>query len=367
MATPLLFPLLNAPMKPTAWSRKSWPVWAAAVVLLAVPGSVMAQRVVPADTIEQRDSDDDRDVIDQTGTDDEDDAEDDDSPFQSFDDVQVERVQPDEIPDFRPGLPDGASSSVRASDLPRTLTGDQLQRVSAHVAASTVEILALSRPPSTYRQTPMVFRGHALWISPSGTGEDPVLISTADWLDDADEIYAIDGDVSQALSRGGLELGGHKPQPLDDVMADRQALIERHRHDLVALDVEKSNRHVNLARLTTEGDEALDAPAKGLVLHDMDSIMPGSIFGYSPAVSSDVTPTGYENSDELEREYSFYFLVSFQAILGAPIVTTEGKLLAITALRYPEDTAKSLAIPPGAIHAFLGTDRADPDGDDDGS
>ncbi len=340
-----------------------------ALVVTVSTTPIMAQRVVPADTVDQTRSDEDQDVIDQTGLDDDEDddaASDHDSPFESFDEVEVTRVSPDEIPDFRPGLPSQAPSRMDASNLPRTLSGSQLERVSSHVAAATVEIIAVQRPPSHYRQTDMIYRGHALWISASRSGDDPELVSTADWISDASELYAVDGDVSQALSKGGLELGGHDPQPLDDVMADRRGLLERHRSDLVELQVEESNRHVNLARLAAAEGEEFAGPETGLILHDMDAVMPGSIFGFSPAVGQTMTPVGYNDSSDLEREYSFYFLVNFRAILGAPIVTAEGRLLAINALRYPEDPKQSLAIPPGAIHAFMQTGRAEgSDGDDD--
>lgn len=325
----------------------------ACVLALALSiSTATAQEVIPPD------------AIDQTGQDEEDDDEAQ-TAFDTFDDLKVERVQPGEIPNFKPGLPQGAPSQMSASDLPRSLSGDQLRRVSEHVAASTLEIIAVTRPPSPYRSTEMVYRGHALWISPSQSGDDPVLISTADWLENADRIYAVDGDVSQALSRGGLELGGHSPQPLSDVMADKSELLERFRDDLVPLEVEQANRHVNLVRLSSSDKERISAPSQGLIVHNMDTVMPGAIFGYSPSVGSTVSGVGYEDSSDLEPEYSFYFLVTFGAILGAPIVTTEGHLLAISALRYPEDPDYSLAIPPGAIHAFLNTGRADGESDDE--
>ncbi len=306
------------------------------------------------------------DTIDQTGSDEDDEDEDRDrrSAFDSFDELSVERVQPGEIPNFKPGLPQGAPSQMSASDLPRSLSGSQLRRISEHVAASTLEIIAVQRPPSPYRSTEMVYRGHALWISASESGENPVLISTADWLEDADRLYAVDGDVSQALSKGGLGLGAHTPQPLSDVMADRSDLLDRYRDQLVPLQLENANRHVNLARLTPDDDQRISAPDKGLVVHDMDTVMPGAIFGYSPSVGATATPVGYNNSEDLEPEYSFYFLVNFRAILGAPILTTGGRLLAISALRYPEDPDFSLAIPPGAIHAFLSSISTGAESDD---
>lgn len=341
---------------------------ACGLALAIGPADVSAQQGVGPDDVDRNQTNPDLrpDVDDQTGLDDEDDRppESEESAFESFDDVEVRHVQPDEIPDYKPGLPDGASSTRSADNLPRTLSGEQLTRVSDHVAASTLEIIAVNTPPEPYRSTEMIFRGHALWVSSSDTGTQPVLISTFDWLEQADRIYAVDGDVSKALSEGGLKLGGHESQPLDDFRTDTGDLVERNRANLVRLVVDESNPHLNLARLREADGEQLHHPTYGMVVYPLEEAMPDAIFGFSPAIASTVTPVGYANSDNLETKYSFYFLVHFGAILSAPIVGTEGRLLGISALRYPSDTEKSLAIPPGAIHAFLGTQDAE-SGDDD--
>ncbi len=288
------------------------------------------------------------------------------SPFATFDEVRVQRVKPNELPDYRPGLPRGSSSRMSSNELPRALRDGDLDDLTEVVAAATVEIITVQRPPRPYRATEMVYRGHALWISPKKSGDDPVLVGTADWLREADEIYAIAGDVGHALSRGGLEAGDQTSQRLSDFKAgNNQQLLEKYRDSLIPLEVVEANQHLNLARLAATGDEDFEGPDTGFVIHDMSTVLPGHIFGYSPAVGTSVTPITYGNSENLELEYSFYFLINFTAVLGAPVVGPDGTLIAISALRYPEDGTRSLAIPPGAIHAFLDTGRADPDADDD--
>ncbi len=342
-------------------------------VLAAPVGVVTAQQATPTPMERPSDpgGDDDipDDTIDQTGDDEDDDDEPDpgESAFDSFDDITVERVQPDEVPDFKPGLPEGPTSRMDTSDLPESVSGQRLREVSAHVASSTVEIIAVTTPPQPYRATDMIYRGHALWLSPHESGEEPRLVATADWLEGADQIYAIDGTVGRALSDGGLEIGANDPQPIDDFTADTTDLLERYGDHLVPLQVEEANRHVNLARLTGADDVQIAAPEQGLVLHDVDAVMPAAIFGFSPSTGSSVVPVGYEDSANLELEYSFYFLVNFQAILGAPIVGSNGRLIGITALRHPSEPEHTLAIPPGAIHAFLDTGRATGSDDDDES
>ncbi len=295
----------------------------------------------------------DEEIDDQRQEEDDDEEDDEESAFDSFDEITVQRVSPGDIPDFQPGLPDDAPSRLSTDDLPRSLSGSELQRITDHVASATVELVALSTPPAPYRSTPMIWRGHALWIASGDDGSAPHLVTTTDWLADAEKIYAVVGDISQALSEGGLAVGGHRQESLDNFQADPEELIERHRHNLAPLRRETSNPHVNLTTLRPDGEPLLERADYGLLVHSMESPMPDAIFGYSPALGRSLMPTGYAPIDDLEEAYSFYFPVYFQAILGAPIVGTDGRLLGMTALRYPESADLTLTIPPGAIAAFL--------------
>lgn len=329
--------------------------------------ALLAPSMTAAQQIDGEPDDDlDGEIVDNTEDEDEDDGESS-SAFDTFDDMEVTRIAPDQVPDFRPGLPRGTDSRVATDDLPQMLTGEQLEQLSYRVASSTVEIVAVVVPPEPYRPTEMIYRGHAVWISPHTSGDDPKLIATADWLEDADRIYAAGKEIGDQLSRGGLTLGATEPQPIDDFTADRTEFLDRHRDDLVPLQIEEANRHVNLARLSGRDDTEIAAPSRGLILHDMETALPGSIFGFSPGVGNQAIPVGYRDSSELEQAFSFYFTVDFRAILGAPIVDPDGRLIGMTALRHPERPEETLAVPPGAIHAFLDTGRAggvDPDDDD---
>ncbi len=298
---------------------------------------------------------DEGEIDDQRDLEDEDDEDDEDRPssFESFDEVRIERVSPGDIPDFQPGLPDDSPSQLRTEDLPRSLSGSELQRVTDHVASATVELIALSTPPAPFRPTPMVWRGHGLWLATEEDGTDPVLVTTADWLDEAEDVYAVVGDIGHALSEGGLDVGGHRRENLTEMQSDPQELIQRHRDQLAPLRVDQPNRHVNLTTLRPDGQPSVSPPTYGLLVHRMDSPMPDAIFGYSPALGRSLVPTGYSPIDDLDEAYSFYFPIHFQAILGAPVVGTHGRLLGITALRYPENPELTLTIPPGAITAYL--------------
>lgn len=279
------------------------------------------------------------------------------SPFRSFEDFTVERIRPENIPDYRPGLPQG-SSRQSIADLPRALSGEQMRRVAQIAATTTVRIIAVHTPPKPYRPIPLIYHGHALWTSPATDGSDPVLLSTAHWLQDADAIYLFEPEQPrQPLSDQDIHLSPTLNVPFHQHTVENQNFLKDHEKDLTLLSIERSDAHFNLAILTNHTREELSPPKKGLILHNMDYSMPATIFGFTPTLGTTLFPISYIHHP-LEDSLSFYFLTDFTAILAAPILSADGELLAISALRHPENAAWSLAIPPGAIHAFLGTPMA---------
>lgn len=279
------------------------------------------------------------------------------SPFRSFDEFTVERIRPEQIPDYRPGLPQGSSTQSLA-DLPRALSSEQMRRVARTAQSTTMQIIAVHTPPKPYRSAPLIYRGHALWTSPHEDGSQPLLITTADWLDEADSIYLFTPDQdARSAPNHDVHLSPAPHQPFQQHSVANQNFIDDHADELTPLFIERADRHFNLAHLAAHDPEQLSPPSKGLILHNMDHTMPGAIFGYSPDLGTTILPLNYIRR-KLDDSLSFYFLTDFSAILGAPILGAEAQLLAISALRHPEKPAWSLAIPPGAIHAFLGTKMA---------
>jgi hypothetical protein len=303
----------------------------AALGILALPGLATAQQ--PGDPGAERES-----------------------PFQPFQDHQVERIRPDSLPDIGPLLP---SRSTRHSldDLPRVMSSADLQRIAETIEATTVPIIAVHRPPQPFRQTEMIYHGYALWISAVDDGEDepPLLIATADWLVGAEAVYAVVGDEARrGIAADHLDSTSRRPMDIRDVTAGTD-YIERHRDQLVALEIRDLDPFVNLSWLVPDDDTtraSLDVPERGFLVHDMGQAMPGSLFGLGSTLSS-VMPLAYQDSQELPAEYSYYFLTTSTATRGAPIVSPTGRLLGIAAILYPPDPHFSLAIPPGAVHHYL--------------
>src|SRR5690606_19947470 len=109
-------------------------------------------------------------------------------PVEQLREVRVETVRPGDLPEPTKRLPD---ASARTARLPRPATADELRATGARVGAAVVEIVAVHVPPRPSRQTPMLHRGHAVWLSADPDGAPPVLVSTLDWLADAREIFAV--------------------------------------------------------------------------------------------------------------------------------------------------------------------------------
>ncbi len=305
-----------------------------AAALLSAPGLLMAQQSSPFQPGGQQEADDEE------------------SPFLRFDSHDVERVRPSTLPDIGPLLP-SRTSRRGLDDLPRVMTSDRLRDISTQVNASTVSIYAVHRPPPPYRQTDMVYRGFALWISP-GPGEEPLLIATGDWLDGAEKIYAIGGERRPGGTAAHLDTSSSASIDISEAIVGND-FLRRYRNQLVELEVKTKDTFVNLVHLVPDESSSrheLDRPEQGFLLHDMDEAMPHSLFGLSSTAGA-VSPVSYEDSQSLPADYSFYFLTTSSAILGAPIVGPEGHLLGMAALPYPPDPQFSLAIPPGGLHYFL--------------
>lgn len=274
----------------------------------------------------------------------------------TFDDVRVERVRPSEIPDFRPGLPRGATQRS-IQDLPRNLTAEELDELARHASARTVVLLASQTPPRPYRQTPMLYEGHGIFVSPHRDGSAPVLITTADWIEDAEQIFIYEGRTPRQHRRDNLPRARQDGERPNETISDGQRFLRQNMDKLVEVQVTRKDRQVNLAALSISDSASVQIPETGFVLHDMDEAMTASLFGFSPLIGTQPVPTRHVSEFQNQEEFSFYFLTNFQAILGAPILDRRGKLLGITALRHPSEQAFTLTIPPGAIHYFMGTDQ----------
>lgn len=278
----------------------------------------------------------------------------------NFDEITVEHLRPEDLPRegaFRP--PPIVDSSV--DDLPRMLSVESLRRTRDSVASHTFELIALVQPAPPYRQTPMIYRGHALWVSAKEDQSSPVLISTHDWLEHAQAFYLVPSHVNTP-DNGGQSAGsaGNAGQQaafrsLESVTSGGIDFrwLQAHRNQLIELEISRGDRHRNLSAFRPRDPARLDRPATGLKVFDVRGQLPPQIFGYSPFISQDLAIATFLRSPPSHESLAFYMQTDFQGILGAPIISPHGHLIALGALRNPYRSGVTLAIPPTSIEAFV--------------
>ncbi|RVU44089.1 hypothetical protein EA187_11090 [Lujinxingia sediminis] len=275
--------------------------------------------------------------------------------LQSFEDVRIERISPHELSEIVPGLGRSTIATAEGADLPRPLNRQELERLRGIASTRTSLIMALVMPPRPYRQVPMVYIGHAVWVEPA-PNQPPVLLSTADWIADARQLFLIDEATAAAMRQHGIPLasqpspGAHRPSGsgIEDLLKnDADVLIE--------LRAARKEPNLNLAHLVFTSDAATSThrPSQGWPLHDSSRPAPSMIFAYSPERPDRIEPVQIHDLRSLEEAFQFYLPTTSTAILGAPIFSNTDHLVALNALRHPERSAVGLAVPPGALQHFI--------------
>lgn len=302
----------------------------------------------------------------------------------TFDDITVQEVKPADLPTAT--TPPGALSGyARSEKLPRPATQAELRNAAAHVSPRVIRVVALQTPPRPYRQVPMLYFGHAVWVTPPtapsvpGAGKSrpseptsaaapptaPVLLSTWDWLESADVIYALSPETS-------LEDVQHSPQmPAMTGSAGQRALksvhntrdanawLKAHRHALIPLSPAGPDRHRNLVELKAEKD-ALAQPKSGLDLFDPLGQALFRLYGFSPYAQDSLIEVQIRAEAPKNPALAFYWQTTFGAILGAPLVAQDARLVALNAFQSPDGDALFMSVPTHAIASYLGAHAQKP-------
>jgi hypothetical protein len=279
-----------------------------------------------------------------------------------FDSVTVEQVDPGDLPTtVRPG----AQTTIRtdSDELPKPATQEDLRKIVEHVDARMVQVVSVQTPPRPYRQVPMVHYGHALWISAS-KGAKPVLVSPLHWLQEADAVYIMPADLDAKAEVSWKT----RQRTLESVTAgDRgEKWLDEHRKKLIPVEPHRPDKHRNLVTLVVgeqDDDQAkkrpVSIPPSGLELFDVDNKALFRLYGYTPFFGKSLTQTSMLPTHPDDDSLAFYWQTSYPAILGAPLMSQDGKLVAINALRHPAKEDRFLAIPTGAIASYLKVDDED--------
>ncbi len=269
-----------------------------------------------------------------------------------FEDVTVETVRPDGVPRAERAGP-GQVILRHASRLPSPPNGTELAKLDELARPLVYKLAALRTPPKPYRQDPMVFKGHASWLSARADGASPLLVTSSSWLDGADSVFILPPDPRQP--RGGVQ-GGSVSAKFVSFETSRPGQEARdllaRKGELVELVVVRRDAQRNLALLAPKEAGALERPARGLTLFPFRERPIAHLFGVSPAASTLLSHAQLAGRPA-HPGLQYYLSSTFSALFGAPLVSTEGEVLTITAGLDPDRPGVSLVVPPGSLSAFV--------------
>lgn len=354
------------------------------LILSAAAGPAFAQSGVHQPAAPS-DSEESRPTTDQPGDDDSDDADDTATPdgtfrhgVPTFDEVDVNRVRPEDLPPrddtslpdvLRPVQQDGDGDSTSAGDgydtdaLPSPPDAAQLNRT-AHTAARRVwPLVAVAHPAGSLQESPSLYRGHAVAIG----SDPPVLLSSYAWLKNVDKVYLVLPDDSDQPSDQTtdddrdptdtrLPHAPHRDMADVSIGTDSNEWLDSNRDRLLQVDLFNPDRHRNLTTLVPRDLSAIDLPSSGLELLDTDSDSPTRMYGHSPyATEASLQMATLAAERPAAEALSFYLQTPWRPAHGAPLVTTDGKLVTLTAMRHPGDPSDqmTLVIPPAPLRSYL--------------
>lgn len=262
--------------------------------------------------------------------------------IQRMEEIQVERITPDQLPQGRLNE-DPRRVIQRPKRLPRAPTEEDLKRLGELLKPRVVEVMATYMPPQPYRQVPMLYRGHAIWVSAKEDGADPVLVTTQDWLKGAQEIYMVPPSMAR---QDNAKLGHANIVTLESMGSNKELeRFEKNKSKYIPLTLEQPDKWRNLTGL--KGAKGL--PGTGLKLLDLANAPVGYLYGYSPIAGGGVVPTTMLQKAPEQEALSYYWQTTYNAVLGAPLVDEDGEVVILNAMRHPSQEGFSLAIPPGAL------------------
>lgn len=260
-----------------------------------------------------------------------------------FQEVEVKTIKPQDLPG--PEESKFPTSLQSRNVLPAPASLDALRETAAELSDRVVEVVAVVRPNIGTVAPPIYVRGHAVWLSAAPDAANPVLVSPYHWLRDAEKIVVLPAKKRQ---KGQASLTERRT--IQHPEGDLAKLVKS--GDAIPVALQRADEHRNLAILSAPPDD-LPVPTAGLAFFPYEGQSPTRAYGYSPQLGHALVETQFLETPPKEAELVFYLQSTYPAILGAPIVADDGRVLALTAMRHPNDQDRTLVIPPGALTRFV--------------
>lgn len=274
---------------------------------------------------------------------------------EQFDEVGVDRVRPDSLPP-----PSTSETDIPAvlrntsGNLPEPPSVERLEETSEHVRKRVFELVSVQSPDAPGDATPIVHRGHAVLVS-SDEGP-PILVTTYFWLRESEKLFLapskLSDDKSESSDRSEPTA---ERRSLEEMTVDgkTEEWLEKRRDSLVRARLYRPDEHRNLTTVVPDDLSELDLPDEGLELFDLEEDSPVRLYGYSPQTGSGLTQTKLLESHPDEKSLVYYLQTEFDIVYGAPIVSTSGQLLVLTAFQHPNNSDIVLTVPPVPIAAYI--------------
>lgn len=264
----------------------------------------------------------------------------------------VTRVTPDGLPN-RTLKPQSYDRISRPTRLPSPPSRDELSALETMLTGKVVRVIALVMPPRPYRQVPMVYEGHAVWMSQKKDASAPVLVSTLNWLEGAQTIYLAPlpktPTSSGTLQRSRIV----KLSDLNTTNAGARTLrhIKANPKLYTALTRVSADRQRNLVQL--KGVAKPQRLPKGLTTFDAGATPLSYAYGYSPGPTAGLQNAAVLGGQAPQESLQYYLQNTYAGILGAPVVSLQGEVIGLNAMRNPTQATVSLAVPHQALRDFV--------------
>ncbi|GEM_PF-5685964 len=276
-----------------------------------------------------------------------------------FEDVKMKRLRPKQLP---PAESTEMPKVLRQGKLPKPPSAEQLQTTASKVSRHVVELVAVQQPQTPGRSTPIVHKGHAVWVQTPGDDSIPVLITSYFWLSQAERLFIVppEAEGSSAREESGptRRASGNAPRAgrrgLDEMSVDRrrERWLEDPPEDVVEAKLFRPDEHRNLVTVVPADTDAINLPDRGLDLFDLEGSSPTHLYGYN-RISGGLVQTQIGGNISGERALVYYLQTAFRPVFAAPIVSADGELVVLTAFRHPKDRQTTLVIPPVPIRNYL--------------
>lgn len=271
----------------------------------------------------------------------------------NFDDVEVLEVGPDDLPGPEESVLPSTLSARSA--LPRATSLETLRRSAAAINDLVLEVVVVPRSNSPIRQTAIVVQGEAVWISAKANAADPILVTNAHYLLDVEAVFV---RPAPARKSGDLPTVQRRSVREMSLGADVKALLND--KSLIPVTVEQIDKHRNLAVLRAPQDK-LKTPVRGIAFFPIEDQAASAAYGFSHKMGSALVQTQFLAPNVRRDELEYFLHTTYPVILGAPIVADDGRLIAITSMRHPNEPERTLVIPPRALRKYVEKVHADRD------